>query len=204
MKNFQEFLTKNSFYITTAVSICVFIYLLTQWYELSVMHRLVCFIFLAITAHEWEEKLFGFEELNAGNLGVSTEQIQKGVGYIALFFLTLYIGLVPLLLPHIIWLTASCMMLGLIELIAHIAAIRMNKTGRFYTPGMITAFTALPLISIYGFYYLLSHDLMAPIYWLFAFLNLFIPLICAQVISVKSMGVKYGDFIKNVRGSMKK
>ena len=199
----KNFLTKNSFYITTAVGVCLLIYLILRWSDLAVMQRLVCFIFIAVTVHEWEEKLFGFEELNAGNLGVSTEQIQKGVGYIALFLLTLYIGLVPLILPHIVWLSASAMVLGLIELFAHIAAIRMNKNGRFYTAGMVTAFTVLPLISIYGFYYLVSNGLMAPVHWLFAFLNLFIPLICAQVISVKSMGVKYGDFMKNVRASMK-
>jgi len=80
----------------------------------------------------------------------------------------------------------------------------MSKNGRFYTAGMVTAFTVLPLISIYGFYYLISHGLMEPIHWLYAFLNLFIPLVCAQVISVKLMGVKYGDFMRNVMASMKK
>lgn len=199
----KKFLVKNSFHITTAVSIGILIYLIINWSVLPVMQRLVCFIFIAVTAHEWEEKLFGFEELNANNLNVSPDQIQEGVGYIALFLLTLYIGLMPLFFPKIIWLSATCMVLGLIELLAHIAAIRMNKSKSFYTPGMVTAFTILPLISFYGFYYLISNHLMQSSDWLFAFLNLFIPLICAQFISVKSMGVNYRDFLKNAFSSIK-
>jgi len=199
----KSFLAKNSFYITTAVGVCLLIYLVLRWSDLAVMQRLVCFFFIALVAHEWEEKLFGFEELSANHLGVSTEEIQKGVGYIALFFVTMYLGLVPLALPHIVWLSASFMVLGLIEVFGHLATIRMNKSGRVYSGGMVTAFTLLPLISVYGFYYLISNGLMEPIHWLFAFMNLVIPLFCAQIIAVKSVGVKYGDFMRNVRASMK-
>lgn len=66
-----QFLKKYSLHITTFVGICILIYLTLDWSMLPVMQKLVCFIFIGITAHEWEEKIFGFEELNAGNLGVS-------------------------------------------------------------------------------------------------------------------------------------
>lgn len=199
-----KFLKRYSLYITTAVGLAVLVYLITYWTELQVMNRLVCLIYIFVTVHEWEEKLFGFEELNAGNLGISSDKIKDGIGYIALFFLTLYIGIVPLFFSNVVWMTATAMVLGIIELFAHISAIRMNKTKRGYTAGMATAFTVLPATAIYGFYYLISNNLMSPIEWIFAFLNLFIPLITLQYLSVKSMGVNYKEFLQNAANSMKR
>ncbi len=168
-----------------------------------VMHRLVCLTYIAIGLHEWEEKLFGFEDLNAQHLGVSTEEINDSVGYIALFFLTIYIGIVPLFFTNTVWLTATAMILGIIEMMAHVSAIRMSNSGKKYSAGLVTAFTLFPIISIYGFYYLISNNLMTPIDWVYAFLNLFIPLITAQFISVKSMGVSYRKFLGNAFNAMK-
>lgn len=114
----------------------------------------------------------------------------------------MYIGLMPLFFPQAIWLSATCLVLGIIELFAHIGAIRMMRNGHFYSPGIVTAFTILPLTAIYGFYYLFSHQLLTPIEWLYAFLNLIIPLFSAQFISVKSMGVSYRKFMKNAFSAM--
>lgn len=72
-------------------------------------------MFIAIAAHEWEEKLFGFNELNAVNLGVSAKEVSEGIGHFALFLLTLYVGVVPLLFSQIIWLSATSMVLGILE-----------------------------------------------------------------------------------------
>lgn len=199
----KNFLAKNSLYLTSIVAVGILIYLVLQWSVLLVLQKLVCFMFLAITIHEWEEKLFGFGELNAQNLNVSAEVVDNNIGHFALFLLTLYVGLVPLFFPEVIWLSATAMVLGFLELFAHIAAIRMNKSGHFYTSGMVTAFTILPAISIYGFYYIISHSLMQPIEWILAILNLMIPLIIMQFISVKSMGANYREFLKNALASIK-
>ncbi len=199
----RKFITKNSLYITSLISICLLGFLIIEWTNLMVMHRLVCLTYIAIGLHEWEEKLFGFEDLNAQHLGVTTEEINNSVGYIALFFLTIYIGIVPLFFPNAIWLTATAMILGLIEMMAHVSAIRMSNSKKKYSAGLVTAFTLFPIISVYGFYYLISNDMMSPIEWLYAFLNLFIPLITAQFISVKSMGVSYKKFLSNAFNSMK-
>ena len=198
----KKFLAKNSLYFTTVVGVVILIYLIVKWTDLEVMQRLVCFMFIAITAHEWEEKLFGFNELNAQNLGVSATEVSEGIGHFALFFLTLYVGVVPLFFPNVVWLAATAMVLGILELLSHLATIRMNRSKKISPAGLITAFTVLPILSIYGFYYLISNHLMHPIWWLYAFLNLFIPLIFAQVLSVKALGVNYRRFIKNAFSSI--
>lgn len=79
----------------------------------------------------------------------------------------------------------------------------MNQESRGYTSGMAMAFTVLPGLSIFGLYHIISNSLMAPIGWLFAVLNLFVPLIFLQFISVKSMGANYGEFIKSAFSSKK-
>jgi hypothetical protein len=198
----KKFLAKNSIYFTTAVGIGILLYLIGRWADLPVIQRIVCFMFIAVTAHEWEEKLFGFNALNAKNLGVSTKEVDEGIGHFALFFLTLYVGLVPLFFPQIVWLSATCMVLGILEMLSHVAAIRMSGGKKFNPAGLITAFTILPGLSIYGFYYMIGSHLMQPIWWLYAFLNLFIPLVFAQILSVKALGVNYRQFIKNAFSSI--
>lgn len=204
----KRFLIRHSLHFTTAVGLGVLVYLIARWPVLPGLQRLVCFMFLAITAHEWEEKLFGFNDLNAKNLQVATDAVDNSIGHFALFLVTLYVGLVPLFFPHTTWLSATAMVLGFLEMFAHIAAIRMARnTGSdkkgVYAAGMITAFSVLPLLSVYGFYYIISRRMMAPIHWLFALLNLFVPLLLAQFISVKSMGVDYRQFLKNALSSIK-
>ena len=105
----------------------------------------------------------------------------------------------PLFFPDVIWLSATVMILGILETASHIAAVRMEKKGKLYTAGMVTAFTILPALSIYGFFYIISRNLMQPAGWgwLFAVLNLVIPLLAAQNIAVRSMGINYNEFIKN-------
>jgi hypothetical protein len=125
---------------------------------------------------------------------------ELGFGQLVLFIFTLYLGVVPILFPQIIWMSVTAMVLGVLELFAHLGAIRMNSSRR-YSPGLVTAML-LPIISIYGFYYLISNHLMQPIWWLYAVLNLFIPLICAQFIAVKSMRQNYGEFLRKSSSAM--
>lgn len=194
-----KFLSKNSLYLTTIAGISILIYLVLNWSAISVLQHLVCFMMIAITVHEWEEKLFGFAELTSQNLNVSADKVDNNIGHFALFVLTLYVGVVPLFFPNTIWLSATAMVLGILEMASHIAAIRMEKKGKSYTAGMVTAFTILPALSIYGFYYIISNKLMRPAGWgwLYAVLNLLIPLLVAQNIAVRSMGVNYKEFMKN-------
>lgn len=194
-----KFLSKNSLYLTTTAGLGVLFYLVLNWTSISILQRLVCFMMIAITMHEWEEKLFGFAELTSQNLNVSADKVDNNIGHFALFVLTLYIGIVPLFFPDTIWLSTTAMVLGILEMVSHIAAIRMEKKGKSYTAGMVTAFSILPVLSIYGFFYIISNKLMQPAGWgwLYAVLNLLIPLLAAQNIAVRSMGVNYNEFMKN-------
>jgi hypothetical protein len=43
---------------------------------------------------------------------------------------------------------------------------------------------------------------MQPVYWLFAFLYVLFGLVVAQQVVIRASGVKYSEFLKNVRAAL--
>ena len=95
------------------------------------------------------------------------------------------------------------MMLGIMEAIMHLAMIRMFRLKHFYSPGLATALVLLLPISLYTFAYVIQHHIMQPAFWLFAFLYMLFGLVVAQQIVIRAGGVKYTDFLKNVRAAIR-
>jgi hypothetical protein len=75
------------------------------------------------------------------------------------------------------------------------------RTKHFYSPGLATAVLLLLPISLYTFVYAVRQNLMQPVSWLFAFLYLLFGLVVAQQIVIRASGMKYMDFLKNVRSA---
>ena len=193
---------KYSLAIISLVAILVTIHLIAHWQSINPLQRVSSLLFIFISIHTWEEKCFGFEELNQANL--NGLNVNDGIGYLMLLLLTLYIGIVPLFFPQIPWLTCSIFILGFVEVVAHTLAIRMQTTHRFYNAGIATAYTLLPVTAIVGFYTLAQQGHFTWQNLVLGFLNLAIPLLLTQVIAVKSAGASYRTFLKNTRQSMKK
>ena len=84
----------------------------------------------------------------------------------------------------------------------HVAMIKMFHFKRFYSPGLATALVVLLPISIYTFAYVIEHKVMQPNAWLYAFLYMLFGLGVAQQIVIRASGVKYTDFLKNVRAAL--
>jgi hypothetical protein len=84
----------------------------------------------------------------------------------------------------------------------HLAMIKMFRLKHFYSPGLATAVVVLMPISIYTFAYVIRHNVMQPISWLLAFLYMLFGLVVAQQIVIRTSGVKYSDFLKNVRAAL--
>jgi len=82
----------------------------------------------------------------------------------------LVIAFVPLFFPHVPFLAMAAMMLGIMEVVMHLAMIKMFRLKHFYSPGLATAVVVLLPISIYTFAYVIRHNVMQPIPWLPAFL----------------------------------
>lgn len=195
-----QFAEKYSVWATTAIGGIVALVLIFNWSAMPVLQKTVGLYSIALAFHEWEELRFpgGFVELATSATGLKIKNL--GFAKLVLFLFTVYATVIPLLISQFVWPCLGTMLIGCIELFAHLVAARLNQK-HFYSPGLITAaFLQFP-ISCYGLYYMISNALLIPIHWLWAILFLLVPLFAAQALIVKTSGMKYADFIKNARHS---
>jgi len=198
----KNFIVKNNLYLITALGIIVVIITVLNWSAMPVLQRMMGLFFLAIVLHLWEEGKFpgGFTEMITKTLKFTASS--PHFGEIITVSYVLLITLVPLFFSNVAWLIMAPMMLGILEVVAHLAAIKMFKLKRFYSPGLVTAVVVLLPISIYTIVYAAQHNLMPPVSWLFSFIYMAIGLLSAQQIVVRTSGMKYTEFLKNVRGTL--
>jgi hypothetical protein len=198
----MKFILKNNLYVMTALGIAVAIFLATSWDTLPVLQRLSGLFFIGLIMHLWEEGRFpgGFVELITAHLHFTARS--RTFGEVVTAAGVLIIAFVPLFFPNVPFLTLAAMMLGVMEAIMHTAMIRMFRLKHFYSPGLVTALGLLLPVSLIGFWYFIQHDLLSPVYWVLAFLYMLVVLVGAQQIVIRTSGVKYADFLKNVRAAL--
>ena len=73
----------------------------------------------------------------------------------------------------------------------------MNTRKYFYSPGMATALLVFLPLTVWGFYKVITENVVSGWGWLWAFLYLFIPLIAVQRYIVSRSGMKYSEFVGN-------
>ncbi len=197
----DNFMRKYSYILTSCLGMIAIFVLIFGWNTLTMLQKLPIMYIVALAVHELEELKFpgGFVEQVAAMTGMKVKNL--GVAEFALLLFTLYATVIPAFLSNFVWPVMATMMIGIVELVAHLAAARVNKK-RFYSAGLITAaFVQFP-VAVYGFWYLFSNGLVRGIYWLYALLFLFVPLLGAQFIIVRSSGMKYGKFWSDAIKSM--
>ena len=198
----KNFILKNTLYFITALSVIVAIYAIVYWSAMPVLQRMVCIFFVGLVLHLWEEGKFpgGFTDMVTKSLNFT--QINPHFGESITVIYVLIITFVPLFFPTVAFLAIAPMMLGILELFAHLAGIKLSGSKRFYSPGLITAAFVLVPISVYTIIYAIQNDLMQPLWWLYSFLYMLFGLLIAQQIVVRTSGMKYSDFLKNVRTAL--
>lgn len=196
-----RFFVRNTLYWTALLAIGVALYTYEHWATMPIMQRMVSIFFVAIVMHTWEESRFpgGFVELITQHLHFTAD---RGFGEIITASYVLVIAFVPLFFPSVVFLLLAPMMLGILEVIMHTAMIRMFHLKRPYSPGLATAVFLLLPISLYSMIYAVYHNLVAPSDWLFAFLYMAFGLVIAQQIVIRGSGMKYMDFLRNVRKAL--
>ncbi len=197
----DKFMRKYSVWLTTALGVFAVIFLIVTWRTAPVLQKIVAFYLIALSCHEWEELRFpgGFVELVTSMTGVEIGNL--GIAKFALFVFTIYATFIPLFIYQFVWPVMVPILVCYVELIAHMAAARVNK-GHFYSPGLITAvFLQFP-VSVYGTWYLASNHLVHAIYWLWAALFLFVPMFILQAVIVRSNGMHYREFISGAINSL--
>ncbi|MDD4169492.1 MAG: HXXEE domain-containing protein [Desulfotomaculaceae bacterium] len=198
----KSFIIKNNLYLITALGVIVAIFTVINWSTMPVLQRMVGLFFFAIVLHLWEEGKFpgGFTEMITDKLNFTASNRHFGETVTASY--VLFITLVPLFFPKVAFLSIAPMMLGILEVVAHLGMIKMFNLKRFYSPGLLTSVVVLLPISVYTIAYAAQNNLMHPVSWLYSFIYMVIGLMSAQQIVVRTSGVKYTDFLKNVRATI--
>lgn len=199
----KEFVLDHNLAIITVLGAGILLYTLLFWQQIPILQRCIGLFDAGIIVHLWEEGRFpgGFTQMITERLHFT--QLDSRFGGFVTALLVVLIGFVPYLFPDIAFLVFAAVALGYIESLAHIVAIRIFKRKRPYTPGMASALVILLPISIYTTWYLIAKHLMQPLSWLFAVLYLLVCVAIAQQIVVRSNGMKYSEFLDNVRSALK-
>jgi hypothetical protein len=201
----NHFIQRNNLYLITALAAIVAVIVAWNWTSMPVLQRMVGLFFVALVMHLWEEQRIpgGFVEMVTEHLHFTASSREFGETVTAA--VVLVIAFVPLLFPRVAFLAMAPMMLGVLEAVEHVGVIKVFRLKHFYSPGMVTAVGLLLPISVYSIVYAVRNDLIQPpALWLLSFLYMFCTFIIGQQIVVRSSGVKYSDFLKNVRAAFSK
>ena len=200
----MNWIMKNSLYLVTLLNIFILIYMIIFWDNMSIAQRYIGIFNIGLVIHLWEEGKFpgGFTKMITEKLNFT--QSNPNFGSFITVLLVILVSFVPFFLSNISFLVFACITLGYIEAIAHIIAIKMFDKKVPYTPGMISAVFILLPISIITTYHLISTDSMYPMAWAFSIIYLIVSVALAQRIVIQSSGMKYSEFLSNVKQTLLK
>ncbi len=199
----SSFLVRHNLLLISALAAGVALYTALNWAATSTMETIVRLFFVGVVLHLWEEQRFpgGFAELITRKLDFTAKN--RHFGEIVTIILVLFLAVVPIVVPGVAFLQLAALLLGYLEAVAHVLAIRMFRLPRPYSPGMATALLVLLPLSIWGTVYATGHGLVSPIDWLWAVLYALGGLLLAQRYVVTASGMRYREFLRNVRASLR-
>ncbi|WP_232548496.1 HXXEE domain-containing protein [Propioniciclava soli] len=199
-----SFLARNNMYVVTAVAAGMGVYAALTWSTMPMVQRLCTLFLAAVVAHLWEEGRFpgGFSEMIARKLNFAAKS--RSFGEIVTAALVTVLVIVPWFFPGVVFLQLAWVLLGILEVVAHLVAIRMFDLRRPYSPGLVTAAFAMFPVSIATILYVNGAGLVTGWDWLWAALVMLGGLLVAQRIVVVTSGMRYSVFLANVRGALLK
>ena len=138
IKKIFDSIIKNSLFWMTALGITVGLLSAVFWQEMEMLQRLVSILFVGLVLHLWEEGKFpgGFAKMITEKLNFTSKSPHFGEGITVLY--ALIIVSLPFIFPHVPILAFSALYLGILEVFAHIMAIKMYDKSSIYSPGLIT------------------------------------------------------------------
>lgn len=132
---------KYSTHILTAFTACLCAWAALNWDSLVGIQRATAVFAVLITLHEWEEMHWpgGFMEMMAGMVGWDMSGVRKGAEHTSQAAFIVLLMALSMAFPDAHWIFCSVMVLGIFEGLIHVAGIKLARTERPYTPGLVTA-----------------------------------------------------------------
>ncbi len=188
----------NLLNIVSVAGLAAILYVLVNWSRLPILQRMVGLQSFFIVLHITEELRVpgGFVEMIEAKLDFTLTNPHLGEFVLSIVVLTMFVP--AFLFPRRTFLVMVPMVLGVFELVMHTAGIWMFDRDIPYTPGLATAACLLAPVGVYSIRYAVKNRLMRRIDWLFVFLYMLFSVGVAQQIVVRSTGMSYAEFLRNI------
>ena len=187
--------------IFTGIMIIFCLVTLLLWKDMSIVRKLAAGYMLLYVMHEWEEGRFpgGFYDLFFGRVGVEVKG-DKFAMHVPAAVMIIIFTLLPWIFDRIYLLIVPPIGLSLFEGFIHTVGIKLMKTKKPYTPGMVTAW----MMFAFAIYSIIVLPPLGAKNWLLGIALLLVEFFNMQRTFIHLAGYSYRELIplarKNVLG----
>ena len=147
--------------------------MIINWNDLEVIERLLMMSFIAILVHQFEEYRFPGGEPAIMNIVLQNSDLpdryplNQFSAMLTNVLITYTVYLIPIFLPHVIWLGLMPMLFGILQFLVHGIATNI-KMRSLYNPGLAAVvFLHFP-IGFYYIWYVSSQGMIRGLDWVIA------------------------------------
>lgn len=200
----MNLIMKYSTHLLTVFTVCLCIWGIINRENLSALQLAAVGFGIFIMLHEWEEMHLpgGFMEMMGDIIGWDMSGIRPGAQHTSQSLLIALIVILPILCPNTHWLFCGTMIFGIVEGIVHVAGIKMAKTSKPYTPGMITGIFMF-IYCIAAIVMVYKTESISTISWVLGFLYFLIWFIVMEQLVITFCQFNRKDFMKSMMGMAK-
>jgi hypothetical protein len=173
----MKFFRRHWYEIGGIIAIGAIAYLVFAWNQMDIIDRLLLMSFIAILAHQYEEYGFPGGEPAIMNMALQNSDLpdryplNQNSALITNVLVAYTVYLLPVFLPHVIWLGLAPMLMGFAQFAVH-GIMTNRKLKSIYNPGLgAVVFLHFP-IGIYYIYYVVSNGLVHGTDWILSLIYL--------------------------------
>ncbi|NHM13642.1 HXXEE domain-containing protein [Xiamenia xianingshaonis] len=199
-RSFGRFILDYSLELFCALVILLTLVRILFFPELPLIQNLVNAFALMAVLHEFEEKRTpgGFFDLTQNIGGVDKSKLDAGLASSFVMFYWVVLLALPMMFPTVPWLFVILICLGIFEAVAHTGIIFAGHLGKFYSPGLVSAWLMCGL-SIYCIFDVNAAGIMQWHDWVIGIALFLLSFVSLQRLTLVAAHMSYREFLTNVR-----
>lgn len=200
-----KFIRHYALEIYTVISMLLIVSVALFMEDLAVVQKFAVFLSFLYILHEWEEGHYpgGFLDLVSKMAQIQpSDEVKRGSRVATSVFLWAF-SIVPFFYHDCALIVMMIATFGIFEGVIHMVGVRIFRTKKFYTPGMVTAEIELVTCVLLIVYLAVNH-LGAWYDYVFGPILYFPCFMCLQKSLTMMVGIRYRDMPKLVKAQLKK
>lgn len=162
----MKIIEKHCLGILTVYALAILVVAVVLWDSFALPQKAAVVVAVLLTLHEWEEVRFpgGFIEKIGGAIGIDLDSVDHDALHARSVGMCFVVMSCAVWVPAVPLFACALLMLGVGEGIVHVVGIRLTRSGRPYTPGMVTA-ELMAIVSVAGIVLCVQGGAAAPLDW---------------------------------------